>query len=55
MVDLPLPASLLTRRALAEVTSPTPVATRAWVVWRGLCPSWPPRWARASRSSRSSC
>ncbi|MEZ4473023.1 MAG: hypothetical protein R3F60_20015 [bacterium] len=38
VVDLPLPASLLTRRALAEVTSPTPVATRAWVVLAGPVP-----------------
>ncbi|MCB9549379.1 MAG: tetratricopeptide repeat protein [Myxococcales bacterium] len=38
VVDLPLPAGLLTRRALAEVTAPTPVATRAWVVLAGPVP-----------------
>jgi tetratricopeptide (TPR) repeat protein len=38
VVDLPLPAGLLTRRALSDLLAPTPLATRAWVVLAGPVP-----------------
>lgn len=38
VVDMPLPASLLTRRAFADLFAPTPLATRAWVLFAGPLP-----------------
>lgn len=38
VVDMPLPANLLTRRAFADLLSPTPLATRAWVLIAGPLP-----------------
>ena len=38
VVDLPLPAGLLTRRALSDLWAPTPLATRAWVLLAGPVP-----------------
>ena len=38
VVDMRLPANLLTRRAFADLLSPTPLATRAWVLIAGPLP-----------------
>lgn len=38
VVDMPLPANLLTRRAFADLLAPTPLATRAWVLIAGPLP-----------------
>lgn len=38
VVDMRLPANLLTRRAFADLLAPTPLATRAWVLIAGPLP-----------------